>query len=132
MDPHIANIASITAQNTDFRRVMFTGAKSQLVVMDIKSGEEVGEETHDHVEQTLFIVSGEASSTLDGKERRVTTGDVIVVPPGTQHNFVNSGQESLKLYTVYAPPNHIDGRVHKTMADAVADSEDEKFGHSVR
>jgi mannose-6-phosphate isomerase-like protein (cupin superfamily) len=126
------NILKNTTENKNFRTVLFTGQKSQLVVMDIKPGEEVGLETHDHVEQSLFFMSGSGKAILDGEEQEVKAGDVVVVTPGTEHNFVNTGTESLKIYTIYAPANHIDGRVHKTPADAIADQEDEDFGHSIK
>lgn len=126
------NILKNTTENKNFRTVLFTGQKSQLVVMDIKPGEEVGLETHDHVEQSLFFMSGSGKAILDGKESEIKAGDVVVVTPGTEHNFVNTGTESLKIYTIYAPANHIDGRVHKTPADAIADQEDEDFGHSIK
>ena len=126
------SILKSTSDNTNFRTVLFTGQKSQLVVMDIKPGEEVGLETHDHVEQSLFFMSGSGKAILDGKETEVKAGDVVVVTPGTEHNFVNTGTESLKIYTIYAPANHIDGRVHKTPAEAIADQEDEDFGHSIK
>lgn len=121
-----------TKENDFFRKVLFTGVKSQLVVMDIKPGEDVGEEVHEHVEQVLFFVAGQGTAVLDGEERAVSAGDVVVVSPGTRHNFTNTGSESLKIYTVYSPANHIDGRVHRTKADAEADMEDEEFGHAVR
>ncbi len=126
------NILKNTADNTNFRTVLFTGQKSQLVVMDIKPGEEVGLETHDHVEQSLFFMSGSGKAILDGKESEIKAGDVVVVTPGTEHNFINTGTESLKIYTIYAPANHIDGRIHQTPADAIADQEDEDFGHSIK
>jgi mannose-6-phosphate isomerase-like protein (cupin superfamily) len=123
------NIVRATNENDDFRRVLFTGAKSQLVVMNIPPGGEIGEETHDHVEQTLYFQSGTGEAMLDGQTSPVGPGDVVVVTPGTRHNFKNTGTEPLKVATVYAPPNHIDGRVHHTKADADADAEDEAFGH---
>lgn len=126
------NIAAAAAENPDFRKVLYTGSKSQLVEMRVPPGGEIGEETHAHVEQTLFFVSGAGEAVLDGAASPVGPGDVVVVPPGTRHNFRNTGGEDLRLYTVYAPPNHIDGRVHRTKADADADAEDEAFGESVR
>ncbi len=100
--------------------------------MSINPGEEIGEEIHEHVEQTLFPLAGEGVAILNGKETPFTTGDVIVVTPGTKHNFKNTGDVPLKICTVYAPANHIDGRVHETKEDADADHEDEDFGHSQR
>lgn len=128
---YTVNILKETAENTNFRKVLFTGAKSQLVVMDISPGGEIGEETHAHVEQTLFFMSGTGKAVLDGKESDIGAGDVVVVTPGTKHNFLNTGTESLKVYTVYAPPNHIDGRIHITKADADKDDEDETFGEMI-
>lgn len=121
-----------TRANENFREVLFTGEKSQLVVMTIPPGGEVGEEVHDHVEQTLFFLEGEGTAVLDGERAPVKAGDAVVVTPGTRHNFLNSGDAALRLFTVYAPANHIDGRVHATKADADADEEDEEFGHAVR
>lgn len=126
------NIVEQTKNNKNFRTVLFTGKKSQLVVMSIPPGSEIGEETHARVEQTLFFLSGSGKAILDNKETKIIAGDVVVVIPGTKHNFVNTGAEDLKVYTVYAPPNHIDGRAHKTKADAEADDADEEFGNNVK
>lgn len=126
------NILKATEDNRNFRKVLFTGKKSQLVIMKIPAGGEIGDEEHDNVEQTLFFLSGEAKSILDGKEDKISAGDVVVVTPGTRHNFINTGSDPLKVYTIYAPANHIDGRVHETKADADADTEDEEFGHNVK
>ena len=128
---HITNITKETGENKNFRKVLFTGKKSQLVVMDIPPQGEIGEETHPHVEQTLFFLSGSGKAILNGKETMIGAGDVVVVTPGTKHNFINTGTDSLKVYTVYAPANHIDGRIHTTKADADADVEDEAFGEAV-
>ena len=125
------NIIAAARDNTNFRKVLFTGKKSQLVTMEIPAGGEIGAEIHDNVEQTLFFLSGSGKAVLDGVETPVNAGDVYVVTPGTNHNFINTGAEPLKVYTIYAPPNHIDGRVHATKKDADADTEDEEFGHSV-
>lgn len=130
--PYITNIVKETEVNTYFRKVLFTGTRSQLVVMDIPPGGEVGEETHKFTEQTLFFLSGIGKAVLDGKENPISAGDVVVVTPGTKHNFINTGTSSLKIYTVYAPPNHIDGRIHFTKADADKDTEDEAVGEQMR
>ena len=129
--PYSGNYINETEKNTFFRKVLFTGGKSQLVAMDIKPGEDIGEETHAHVEQTLFLLHGEGKAVLDGKEQPYRAGDVVIVTPGVRHNFVNTGSESLKIFTIYAPANHIDGRVHKTKHDAEMDAEDEAFGEKV-
>ena len=128
--PFHTELAKSVAENTDFRRVLFTGKKSQLVIMSIPPGGEIGEETHEHVEQTLAFQSGTGEAILDGETYQVKSGDVVVVTPGTKHNFKNTGTDPLKVATVYAPPNHIDGRVHQTKAEADDDTEDEAFGHA--
>lgn len=125
---YIAPILKLAKENENFRTVLYTGQKSQLVLMAIPKEGDIGEEVHHHVEQTIVLVEGEALSVLDGVRREVYAGDIVVVPPGTMHNFINNGEVTLKLYTVYAPTNHIDGRIHKTKADAEADVEDEVFG----
>jgi mannose-6-phosphate isomerase-like protein (cupin superfamily) len=124
------NIVKETEKNQNFRKVLFTGERSQLVVMSIPPGGEIGEEVHKRVEQTLFFLSGIGEAVLDGKRFPVVAGDVVVVTPNTTHNFLNTGAETLKVYTVYAPPNHIDGRMHVTKAEADADVDDEAFGES--
>ncbi len=127
---YVTNITKAAAENPNFRKVVYTGAKSQLVLMNIPVGGEIGEETHAHVEQTLFIQSGLGKSMLDGKETELGAGSVVVVTPGTKHNILNTGTEPLVIVTVYAPANHIDGRMHATKADADADVEDEAFGEA--
>jgi mannose-6-phosphate isomerase-like protein (cupin superfamily) len=122
------NIIKETKENQNFRRVLFTGEKSQLVVMSIPPGGEVGAETHKYTEQTLFFLEGKGEGEFNGQKFPIASGDVAVVVPGTEHNFLNTGAEDLKIYTVYSPPNHIDGRVHKTKADADADTADEAVG----
>ena len=126
--PYSGSYIKETEENQFFRKVLFTGENSQFVVMDIKPGEDIGEETHRHVEQTLFLLRGEGKAVLNGEERPFRAGDVVVVTPGTRHNFINLGEVSLKVFTIYAPANHIDGRVHKTKYDAEVDEEDEAFG----
>lgn len=125
----IGNIQTLVMRNDNFREVVFTGKKSQLVVMSIPPGEEVGEEIHPGVEQTLYIVSGTCNVVLDNNCTQVTAGDVIVVTPGTLHNFINNGDETVKVITTYSPPNHIDGRIHVTRIDAEEDEADEEFGN---
>ncbi len=129
---YINTLARIASENTNFRTVLHTTDKSQLVVMNIPVGGEIGEETHAHVEQILFVQSGTGKTVLDGKETDVNAGDVIMVPPGTKHNLLNAGATPLIIATVYVPPNHIDGTVHTTKKDAEADVADEAFGATVR
>src|ERR1035437_10145106 len=115
---YITNIIKDTQTNTDFRKVLFTGTRSQLVIMSIPPDGEVGAETHTYTEQTLFFLSGTGEAVLDGKTSPIGPGDVVVVVPGTEHNFINTGTVPLKIYTVYAPPNHIDGTIEATKAEA--------------
>ncbi len=128
---YLTNIIYDTAENQNFRTVLHTGMKSQLVVMSIPPGGEIGMETHERVEQTLFFLQGNGIAILNGKKRAVNPGDALVVTPGTEHNVVNTGSAPLKIYTIYAPPNHLDGRVHPTKADADRDDEDEAFGSAI-
>ena len=123
------NIVRDTQDNEYFRHVLFTGIRSQLVVMSIPPGGEVGEETHKYTEQTLFFLSGTGEGSLNDEKFPIGPGDVVVVIPGTKHNFINTGTQDLKIYTVYAPPNHIDGRIHRTKAEADADTADEAVGN---
>lgn len=125
------NIVKATENNNYFRRVLYTGAKSQLVVMEIPPGGDIGEEVHQLVEQTLIFLSGSGQAILELKISDIGAGDVVVVSPGVKHNFVNTGKEPLKLYTIYTPANHIEGRMHKTKKEADADLEDEAFGEAV-
>ena len=127
---YYTNIIKATQVNTNYRTVLYTGLNSQLVVMSIPPGTDVGDEVHKYTEQTLFFLSGTGEGELDGKKFPIGPGDVVVVVPGTEHNFTNTGTEPLKLYTTYAPPNHIDGRVHATKADADADTADEAVGQT--
>ena len=111
-----------TLENTNFRQVLFTGPHSQLVVMCLQPGEETGWETHAHVDQFFRLEQGEATFSLNGSEEHVVgVGDAVIVPAGTNHNVRNTSQKvSLRLYTIYSPPNHPKGTVHKTKADADA------------
>jgi len=126
--PYLGNIFQETISNTNFRKVLYTGTRSQLVIMSIPAGGEVGSETHTYTEQTLFFLSGAGEAILDGKVTQISAGDVVVVPPGTEHNFINTGKEPLEIYTVYAPPNHIDGTIEATKADADKNTKDEEYG----
>ncbi len=112
------DIVTLTLENTDFRREIFTNEHSQVVVMSVEPGEDVGEETHD-VDQVLVFVAGEGQSILDGEHGSIRPGTLVSVPAGTLHNFVNTGQEPLKLYTIYAPPEEEPGTLHRTRAEAM-------------
>jgi len=126
--PYLSNIINETQNNTNFRKVLFTGTRSQLVIMSIPVGSEVGSETHTYTEQTLFFLSGSGEAILNGKVSPINPGDVVVVTPGTEHNFINTGTVPLKIYTVYAPPNHIDGTIEATKTTADKNTKDEAYG----
>jgi mannose-6-phosphate isomerase-like protein (cupin superfamily) len=125
MSGYIANIEEKTENNEFFREVLFTGPNSQLVVMSLKPGEEIGEEVHGDVDQFLRIEEGEGKAILDGEETMLRDGFAVVVPAGVKHNIINtSSAEALKLYTIYTPPEHRDGTIHKTKEEALADEHD--------
>jgi mannose-6-phosphate isomerase-like protein (cupin superfamily) len=112
-------IATVAEQYSDFRRVLWTGEHSQLVIMTIPAGGEIGEEVHE-VDQILTFVSGLGEAIVGAERHDVAQGDLVVVPAGVRHNFRNTGQNPLMLYTVYAPAEHRDGVVHRTREDAEA------------
>ena len=115
------DIEKKTEENEYFREVLFTAPHSQLVVMSLKPGEEIGMETHSDVDQFIRVEEGEGKAILDGQEYRLEDGSAIVIPAGTEHNVVNtSSKKALKLYTLYTPPEHPDGTIHKTKAEAEA------------
>ncbi len=115
------DIEKKTLDNNYFREVLFTGPNEQLVVMALKPGEDIGMETHSDTDQFIRIEAGEGKAILDGKEYELKDGSAIVIPAGTQHNVVNtSNTQALKLYTVYAPPEHADKTIHKTKQEAMA------------
>ena len=114
------NIVEAAKRNSFFRQEMTTGVNSQVVVMSIPPGGEIGEEVHDGVDQTLVFVQGKGEAILNGEKNEVGEGSLVFVPAGTTHNFVNTGAADLKLYTLYAPPEHKPGTVHKTKAEAEA------------
>ena len=111
-------IATEAEKYADFRRVLWTGEHTQLVIMTIPVGGEIGVEKHDENDQILTFVSGTGEATVSGKKRKVVAGDLVVVPAGTTHNFANTGPNPLVLYTVYGPPEHADGAVHTTKEEA--------------
>ncbi len=113
-------IATVAEQSADFRRVLWTGEHTQLVIMTIPVGGEIGLETHEHNDQILTFVSGSAEAFVGGETSSVVQGDLVVVPAGTEHNFRNTGANPLVLYTVYGPPDHAEGVVHRTKAEADA------------
>jgi len=124
MKGYMTAIEKETVKNTDFRRVLYTGKYSQLVLMSLKPGEEIGEETHDDVDQFFRFEFGEGKVTIDGVGHNVKDGDAVIVPAGARHNVVNTSKSlDLKLYTIYSPPEHQDGVVRHTRKEAMASEE---------
>jgi len=120
-----SNIEKDTLSNSDFRRVLYTGKNSQLVLMNLRPGEEIGEEVHKTIDQFLRFERGEGIVSIDDIKRNVTDGDAVVIPAGARHNVINTSKTNeLKLYTIYSPPEHQDGTVRKTKADAIAKPEE--------
>lgn len=123
MDYH-QDIVAVAKANQNFRTVVSTNAHSQVVVMSLLPGEDIGLEVH-QVDQILVFVTGRGQAVLNGQTSDIQANHLVVVPAGTEHNFVNTGTEPMKLYTVYAPAEHRDGTVHATKADAARDEHDE-------
>jgi mannose-6-phosphate isomerase-like protein (cupin superfamily) len=122
MNGYIANIEKLSLENENFRKVLYTDKQSQLVLMSLLPGEEIGEEVHD-VDQFLRVEKGEGKAVMNGDAQDISDGSVILVPSGTKHNIINGTNGPMKLYTLYMPPHHRDGVVHKTKAEGEADSE---------
>jgi mannose-6-phosphate isomerase-like protein (cupin superfamily) len=117
---YVDNIDKATVANEDFRRVLYTGEHLQLVLMTLQPGEEIGAETHEDRDQFFRIEEGSGEIHIDGKANRVEDDFAVIVPAGALHNVVNTGDRPLRLYTIYGPPEHVDGTVHRTKADADA------------
>lgn len=121
MSGYLINIEKKSLENNNFREVLFTGPHSQLVVMSLGPGEEIGLETHDDRDQFIRVEAGTGKAILNGEENDLADGSAVVIPAGTEHNIINSSQsEALKLYTIYSPPEHPDGTIHKNKAEAEA------------
>ena len=121
MAGYVTNIEEDTIENEDFRRVLFTGPHTQLVLMTLGPGEDIGLETHDGHDQFIRVEAGQGYVQLDGKRSDLMDGSAVVIPAGVEHNVVNtSDKDSLRLYTLYSPPEHPDGTVHNTKAEAEA------------
>jgi mannose-6-phosphate isomerase-like protein (cupin superfamily) len=117
------NLEDLSLENDNFRKVLYTGSSSQLVLMSLRPGEDIGEEVHD-VDQFFRVESGQGAAVLDGAEYQLEDGSSLVVPAGATHNVINTSEdEALKLYTIYSPPEHKDGTVHATKDEAVASEE---------
>jgi len=125
MAGYVGNIEEKAINNDYFREIVYTGKYCQLVVMSLKPGEEIGSEVHKDVDQFFRIEKGRGKVIIDGKENQIIEGVDIVVPAGSEHNVINAVSNSdLKLYTIYSPPQHKDGIIHKTKEDAMADETD--------
>ncbi len=123
MKGYVENIEKLSLENEYFRQVLYTAKNSQLVVMSLKPLEEIGAEVH-QLDQFIRCEAGEGKAILDGVEHKISDGFAVIVPKGTLHNIINTSTDKpMKLYTVYAPPNHRDGVIHKTKAEAEADEE---------
>ena len=124
MKGYVTSIEKETEKNADFRRVLYTGKHSQLVLMNIKPGEEIGEETHEDVDQFFRFERGEGKVTINDVEHSIKDGDAVIVPAGARHNVINTSKRAnLKLYTIYSPPEHQDGVVRHTRKEAIASEE---------
>lgn len=116
---YVKNLENDTVKNDNFRKVLNTTEKSQLVVMSLLPHEDIGEEVHD-VDQFIRLEEGEGKAVLDGEEFNIEDDFAVVIPAGTRHNIINTGDKKMKLYTVYTPPEHADGTIHKTKEEAEA------------
>jgi len=123
MKGFVQNIEEIAVKNDNFRQVLYTAKNTQLVVMSLKPNEEIGMEMH-HLDQFFRVEEGDGVAILDGVHTVIAPGFAVLVPAGTHHNIINTGSGDLKLYTLYSPPNHADGTIHHTRADAEAAEEE--------
>jgi len=125
MTGYVEEIEKVALANTYFRQVLYTGQHAQLVVMSLKVGEDIGIEIHAVTDQFLRVEQGEGKVVMNGEEHSIVNGSAIIVPAGTEHNIINTSADTdLKLYTIYSPPHHKDGTIHKTKQDAEADNAD--------
>ncbi|MDD4358205.1 MAG: cupin domain-containing protein [Candidatus Pacebacteria bacterium] len=125
MNGYVTNIEKDTKENENFRKVVYTAENSQLVLMSLNPGEEIGEETHEDLDQFIRVEAGSGKVILNDQEHDIMDGFAIVVPAGTKHNIVNSSDtDKMKLYTIYSPPEHRDGTTHTTKEDAMNDDND--------
>jgi mannose-6-phosphate isomerase-like protein (cupin superfamily) len=113
------DLIDVAKENQNYRQEIVTGKHSQIVLMSLKPGEEIGSEVHP-ADQILFIVSGNAKSVINGKEKNVKAGDIVFVPEGARHNFIDIGPEELKIITIYSPPQHKPGTIEKTKEESKA------------
>lgn len=124
MKGFVTNLEQETVANGDFRRVLYTGHHTQLVLMTLQPGEEIGSEVHPNIDQFFRFDEGEGRVIIDGAEHIVKDGFGVIIPAGAEHNVINTGDQPLKLYTLYSPPEHIDSTIRHTKADALAQPEE--------
>jgi mannose-6-phosphate isomerase-like protein (cupin superfamily) len=120
MHGYVTDIERDTVANEDFRRVLYTGPNTQLVLMTLRPGEDIGLETHDGHDQFIRVEAGTGVVLLDGEESALADGSAVVIPAGVEHNIINTSNQPLRLYTLYSPPEHPDGTVHRTKREAEA------------
>ncbi len=130
MNGYTANIEELSLKNDNFRKVLYTDKRCQLVVMSLREKEEIGMEVHKDVDQFIRVEAGDGTATLNGDTHVLHDGSVVIVPAGVEHNIINTGETEMKLYTLYMPPHHRDGVVHATKAEAEADTTDEFNGET--
>lgn len=127
MKGYVDNIEEATVENDDFRRVLYTGKNLQLVLMTLQPGEEIGEEVHQDRDQFFRVEEGEGEVLIDGETHPIEDDDAIIVPAGARHNVRNTGDDPLRLYSIYGPPEHKDGIVHKTKEQAERDHDNDEW-----
>ena len=127
MKGYCDDIERVTTGNDDFRRVLYTGKHLQLVLMTLQPGEEIGEEVHDDRDQFFRIEEGQGEVRIDGAANKVEDDFAVIVPAGARHNVVNTGDAPLRFYTLYGPPEHKDGVVHKDKAQATRDHDNDHW-----
>ncbi len=127
MKGYVENIEQATLANDDFRRVLYTGRKLQLVLMTLQPGDEIGEEVHEDIDQFFRVEEGRGTIYIDGLANPIEDDFAAIVPAGARHNVVNSGDEPLRLYTLYGPPEHKDGTIYQDKAQAERDHENDHF-----
>jgi mannose-6-phosphate isomerase-like protein (cupin superfamily) len=123
MKGFFGDIEALTENNNNFRKVLYTGKNMQLVLMSLQEGEEIGDEVHSDRDQFFRIEKGKGEAVIDGNTTQIGKDDVVIVPAGSGHNIINTGTGPLQLYTLYGPPEHADGTIHQTKADADASEE---------
>ena len=126
MKGFVDDIEKLTVENDNFRKVIYTGKHMQLVLMTLQPGEEIGAEVHDGHDQFFRIEEGSGQVIIDGNKYEVEDDDAVIVPAGARHNVINTGEEPLRLYTIYGPPEHRDGVIHATKSDETEEHFDGK------